>query len=272
MLNKKINLLIVLLVVGLLVVGCGNGEEQVGGQADRIVIGATPVPHSEILKDVVQPLLEEEGITLEIKEFTDYVTPNLALDDGSIDANFFQHLPYLENFSNERGLDLSSIANVHVEPMGLYSEEYDFLEELEDGALIAIPNDATNEGRALLLLEAYGLIKLSDNAGLNATPIDIIDNPRNLEFRELEAAQLPRSLRDVDAAVINTNFALEADLVPTEDALIIEGSESPYANILVVREGEEDDKLIAKLVSALTAPEVREYILERYEGAVVPAF
>ncbi len=144
--------------------------------------------------------------------------------------------------------------------MGLYSEKIDSLEDLKEGALIAIPNDATNEGRALLLLEAHGLIKLSDNAGLNATPIDIVENPRNLRFRELEAAQLPRALRDVDAAVVNTNFALEADLVPTEDALIMEGSESPYANILVVREGEEDDELIAKLVSALTAPEVREYI------------
>ncbi|MCK8816078.1 MetQ/NlpA family ABC transporter substrate-binding protein [Natroniella sulfidigena] len=268
---KKLLIVLSLLVVAGLVIGCGGAEEATA-DVDKITIGATPVPHAEILEDVVKPLLAEEGIELEIEEFTDYTTPNLALDDGSIDANFFQHTPYLENFSTERELDLVDIASVHIEPIGLYSEQINSLEQLEEGALIAIPNDTTNEGRALLLLEEAGLIELSSEAGLEATPVDIIANPKGLEFRELEAAQLPRSLPDVTAAVINTNYALEADLVPTEDSLIIEGSESPYANVLAVRGAEQDDELLNKLAAALNSQEVKEYIAEEYGGSIVPAF
>ncbi len=269
--KKNSLVLLIILLVGVLVVGCG-GAEEASVETQRIIIGATPVPHAEILNDVVKPLLEEQGITLEIKEFTDYVTPNLALDDGSIDANFFQHTPYLNNFSDERGLELISIAKVHVEPMGLYSKKIDTLEDLEEGSVIALPNDATNEGRSLLLLESKGLIKLSDKAGLTATPIDIVENPSKLEFKELEAAQLPRVLKDVDAAIINTNYAIEADLVATKDAIIIEGSDSPYANILAVRAEDKEDELLKKLVEALTSPEVKEYIEKEYAGAIVPVF
>ncbi|PRX32518.1 D-methionine transport system substrate-binding protein [Orenia metallireducens] len=269
--KRNLLILIAVLLVGVLVVGCG-GSQEASVKADKIVVGATPVPHAEILNDVVKGLLEKEGITLEVKEFTDYVTPNLALADGSIDANFFQHTPYLNNFAEERGLDLVSIAKVHVEPIGLYSKKISKLEELKDGSVIAIPSDATNEGRALLLLESKGLIKLSDKAGLTATPVDIVENPKNLEFKELEAAQLPRVLKDVTAAIINTNYALEADLVPTKDALIIEGSESPYANILAVRTEDKDNETLQKLVKALNSPEVKEYIADKYKGAIVPAF
>jgi len=269
--KRNLLILIAVLLVGVLAVGCG-GSKEASVKADKIVVGATPVPHAEILNDVVKGLLEKEGITLEVKEFTDYVTPNLALADGSIDANFFQHAPYLNNFAKERDLDLVSVAKVHVEPIGLYSKKIAKLEDLKDGSVIAIPSDATNEGRALLLLESKGLIKLSEQAGLTATPVDIVDNPKNLEFKELEAAQLPRVLKDVTAAIINTNYALEADLVPTKDALIIEGSESPYANILAVRAEDKDNETIQKLVKALNSPEVKKYIEDKYKGAIVPAF
>ncbi|WP_018249246.1 MetQ/NlpA family ABC transporter substrate-binding protein [Orenia marismortui] len=269
--KRNLLVLVSVLLVGLLVVGCG-GSKKASVEADKIVVGATPVPHSEILNDVVKGLLEKEGITLEVKEFTDYVTPNLALSDGSIDANFFQHVPYLNNFAEERGLDLVSIAKVHVEPIGLYSKKISKVEELEEGSVIAIPSDATNEGRALLLLQSKGLIKLSDKAALTATPVDIVENPKNLEFKELEAAQLPRVLKDVTAAIINTNYALEADLVPTKDALIIEGSESPYANILAVRAEDKNNEVLQKLVKALNSPEVKKYLKDKYKGAIVPAF
>ncbi|WP_408955618.1 MetQ/NlpA family ABC transporter substrate-binding protein [Natroniella sp. ANB-PHB2] len=269
--KRGLLILVSLVVVAGLVIGCGEVEEATT-EVERITIGATPVPHAEILEDVVEPLLAEEGIELEIREFTDYVTPNLALDDGSIDANFFQHTPYLENFSAERELDLVDIASVHIEPIGLYSEQIDSLDQIEEGALIAIPNDTTNEGRALLLLEEAGLIELSSEAGLEATLVDIIDNPKELEFTELEAAQLPRSLPDVTAAVINTNYALEIDLVPTNDSLIIEGSQSPYANVLVVRGVDQEDQLLNKLAAALNSQQVKDYIEEEYGGSIVPVF
>ncbi|MFO7820338.1 MAG: MetQ/NlpA family ABC transporter substrate-binding protein [Halanaerobacter sp.] len=266
--RKKLNLVLVLLLVVGVVAGCGQQAQE----KKEIVVGATPVPHAKILNEVVKPKLAEEGITLKVKEFTDYVTPNLSLSDGSIDANYFQHVPYLNNFKEERELDLTYTAKIHLEPMGLYSEKIDSLDELESGSTIALPNDATNEGRALLLLENKGLIKLKEDAGLEVTPVDIADNPKDLEFEELEAAQLPRVLEDVTAAVINTNYALEGDLVPTEDALVIEGKDSPYANVLAVRTEDKDDELIKKLTAALTSPEVKEYIQEEYEGGIVATF
>ncbi|MGM0502374.1 MAG: MetQ/NlpA family ABC transporter substrate-binding protein [Bacillota bacterium] len=266
--RKNLNLVLILLLIVGVLVGCGQQEAE----KKEIVVGATPVPHAKILQEVVKPKLAEEGITLKVKEFTDYVTPNLALSDGSIDANYFQHVPYLNNFKEERELDLTYTAKIHLEPMGLYSREIDSLEDLPDGATIAIPNDATNEGRSLLLLESKGLIKLEEGAGLEVTPADIAENPKNLEFEELEAAQLPRVLQDVTAAVINTNYALEADLVPTEDALIIEGSDSPYANVLAVRTEDKDDPLIKKLTNALTSDEVKEYIKQEYQGGIVATF
>ena len=265
---KKLSLVLVLLLVAGVMVGCGQQAEE----KKEITVGATPVPHAKILKEVVKPKLAEEGITLQIKEFTDYVTPNLALSDGSIDANYFQHVPYLNNFKEERDLDLTYTAKVHLEPMGLYSNKIDSLDGLKSGSTVAVPNDATNEGRALLLLENKGLIKLEEEAGLKATPVDIVENPKNLKFKELEAAQLPRVLKDVTAAVINTNYALEADLVPTKDAIVIEGEDSPYANVLAVRTGNKNDPLIQKLTKVLTSEEVKQYIQEQYKGGIVATF
>lgn len=234
-------------------------------------VGATPVPHVEVLEHV-KPLLEAEGIDLEIIEFTDYVQPNLALDAGELDANYFQHIPYLEQFSRDHRLDLTYIAAVHIEPMGLYSERLESLDELPSGSLIGIPNDPTNGGRALLLLQSAGLIRLDPAAGITATPLDVVENPRRLRFQELEAAQLPRALPDLAAAVINTNYALEAGLNPIEDALVIEGADSPYVNVLAVRSEQAQDPALQALARALTGETVRTFLLERYLGAVVPAF
>ncbi|SDC24316.1 MULTISPECIES: MetQ/NlpA family ABC transporter substrate-binding protein [unclassified Candidatus Frackibacter] len=272
--SKRIVISILLVLIVGLVVGCsGNQATETKGKAEqtKLVVGATPVPHAEILRKV-KPLLAKKGIELEIKEFTDYVTPNIALADGSIDANYFQHVPYLNNFKEERGLDLTYINKIHIEPMGLYSEKISSLKELKKGATIALPNDVTNEGRALLLLEKNGLIKLDKDAGLEATPVDIVENPKDLKFEELAAAQLPRVLTDVTAAVINTNYALEADLVPTKDAIIMEGSESPYANILAVRTEDKNNEALNQLADVLTSKTVKKFIQEKYKGAIVPTF
>jgi D-methionine transport system substrate-binding protein len=248
-----------------------SGSLAVQADGHVLKVGATPVPHAEIL-EFVKDDLAEEGVELEIVEFTDYVTPNLALSDGSIDANYFQHVPYLNQFSTDRGLDLVPVTKVHIEPIGLYSDKYTDVDQLPEGSKIAVPNDPSNEGRALILLHNNGIITLEDPSDLNATPLDIVENPKNIKFEELEAAQLPRVLPDVAGAVINTNYALEADLNPVDDALVLESSESPYVNILVVRAGDEDNENIQKLVEALNTTKVKEFILEEYEGAIVPAF
>jgi len=243
----------------------------VQAQDEQLSIGATPVPHSEIL-NFIKDDLAKEGIKLEIVEFTDYVTPNIALNDGSIDANFFQHVPYLKQFNEDRGLNLVSAIKVHVEPIGLYSNKYKSLDEIPEGAPIAIPNDPSNEGRALILLHNNGVITLDDPTNLNATPMDIAKNPKNLKFKELEAAQLPRVLPDVAAAVINTNYALEADLNPLEDAIIMEGSDSPYVNVIAVQKGDEGSEKIKTLKKIIQSKKVKDFILNKYKGAVVPAF
>lgn len=242
-----------------------------GAQTTVLKVGATPVPHAEIL-GFVKPLLQAEGIDLQIVEFTDYVLPNLALNDGELDANFFQHVPYLETFSADHRLNLVSFTKIHVEPMGLYSQRVTDLGQLRTGAQIAIPNDVTNGGRALLLLAEAGLIELRTDVGVEATIFDITKNPKNIRFQELEAATLPRVLPDLDAAVINTNYALQIGLVPLEDALVIEGEESPYANIVAVRSDDTQKPALKTLAEVLTRPEVRDFILEQYEGAVVPVF
>lgn len=239
--------------------------------AGTLVVGATPVPHSELL-ELVRGDLAEKGVDLKIVEFTDYVRPNMALDEGSLDANFFQHLPYLEGFARDHRLDLVSAGSIHVEPLGLYSGKHGSLNELPDGAVIAIPSDSVNGGRALLLLQSEGLISLSDSAGLEATEFDVEDNPKNLRFRPIESAQLPRVLPDVDGAVINGNYAMEAGLKPTEDALLLEGADSPYANIVAVRADDADREDVKSLVEALQSDKVRDFILENYGGGVVPAF
>ena len=268
--NKMTLLILILSIASLSLIGCASKEIE-SSESITLKVGATPLPHAEIL-EIVKPLLADQGITLEIVEFTDYVTPNISLNDGEIDANFFQHQPYLDTFNSDHNYNLVSAGTVHLEPLGLYSEKISNLSELTDGANIAIPNDATNEGRALILLENKGLIKLSEGSGLEATEIDIVENPLNLKFTPIDAAQLPRTLIDVDAAVINTNYALEAGLNPTSDALIIEGSDSPYANIVTVRPESLNDESVQKLMEALHSDAVKTFIEEQYMGAVVPAF
>ena len=235
-----------------------------------ITIGVTPFPHKDIML-VVKDLLAKEGYDLVIKEFTDYVQPNMALADGNLDANFFQHIPYLENMNKEKDLKLTWVAKVHIEPLGLYSHKIKSLDELKDGDTISVPNDPTNCARALRLLEDNGLIKIKE--GELVTAKDITDNPKNLKITEIEAAQLPRTLDDVTAAVINTNFAGEAGLIPSKDAIIMEGKDSPYANVIAVREAEKDSPAIKALAKAANSPEVKEYIVKELEPkGIVPAF
>lgn len=242
-----------------------------GALAQTLEVAATPVPHAEIL-EFVKPQLAKAGIELKVRVFTDYVQPNVQVAEGNLDANFFQHQPYLDDFNKARETQLVSIANVHVEPFGAYSKRVKTLDELPEGATVAIPNDPTNGGRALLLLEKAGLIDLRDGAGISASRRDLLDNPKKLRIREMEAAILPRVLDQVDLALINTNYALEAGLNPARDALVIEGAESPYVNILVVRSDRREDAALQKLVEALHSEAVKGFIEEKYKGAVVPAF
>ncbi len=239
--------------------------------ADELNVAATAVPHAEIL-EFIKPQLAEQGVDLKIKVFTDYVQPNIQVAEKRLDANFFQHQPYLDEFNKGKGTELVSVAGVHIEPFGAYSSKLKSLDELPKGANVVIPNDATNGGRALLLLAKAGVITLEEGAGITATPKDIAENPKNIKVRELEAATLPRVLTQVDLALINTNYALEAKLNPTEDALMIEGSDSPYVNILVARPDNKDSAAMQKLAAALHGEEVRQFIEEKYQGAVVPAF
>jgi len=234
-----------------------------------IVVGATPVPHAQIL-EFVKPLVAKAGYELKIQEFNDYVIPNLATQEGELDANFFQHTPYLEEFNKNRRTTLVKTVSVHLEPMGVYSKSLKSLDALKDGSKVSIPNDPTNESRALEVLAHLGLITLND-APLK-TPIDITANPKKLRFVEIEAPQLPRTLGDVAISVINTNFALSAGLNPTKDALAMESTDSPYANILVVKAGRENDPKIKALDAALNSPEVKAYILETFKGEIIPAF
>ena len=240
-------------------------------QAEKLSVAATPVPHAELL-EFVKPTLAKEGVELDIKVFTDYVQPNLQVAEKQLDANFFQHKPYLDSFNKEHKTDLVSVGQVHVEPFGAYSQKIKNISELKDGALVALPNDPSNGARALLLLQSQGLIKLKDPSNILATSRDISENPKKLKFKELEAATLPRILPDVDLALINTNYALEAGLNPVADALFIEGSDSPYANIVVTTEARKHDPAIKKLVDALHSQATKDFILKKYKGAIVPAF
>lgn len=246
----------------------------VGAHAqEKLTIGATPVPHAEIL-EFVAPALKKEGVELQVREFTDYVLPNTAVEEKQLDANYFQHTPYLESFNTDRKTNLAAVPDggIHLEPFGAYSKKIKAIDELKEGAIVAIPNDPSNSGRALLLLQKFGIIKLKDPGNIRSTAGEIADNPKKLQFRELEAAMLPRALDDVDLALINTNYALEAGLVPTADALLLEGSDSVYVNIVVTRADQVNDARIQKLVKALRTPEVKEFIQTKYKGAVVPAF
>lgn len=279
--KKLIAIFAALIVAVFAFAGCGGNQNASSGSDSAassgsgqkvLKIGASPVPHAEIL-EVVKPLLAKEGIDLQVVEFSDYVQPNLALNDKELDANFFQHEPYLDNFMTEHtDVKLVNAGGIHIEPMGIYSKKIKKLDELKDGASIAIPNDPTNGGRSLLLLEKAGIIKLKDGIGVKATVQDIIDNPKHIKFQEVEAAQVPRTLEDVDAAVINTNFAMQVNLVPTKDALFMEDSTSPFVNIVAVRKGDENRPEIQALLKALKSDEVKQFINDKYKGAVVPAF
>lgn len=240
-------------------------------QAEPLTVAATPVPHAEIL-EFLKPALAEQGVELDVKVFTDYVQPNVQVAESRLDANFFQHQPYLDEFNKTKNTTLVSVAGVHIEPFGAYSKKLKQLDDLPKGASVVIPNDATNGGRALLLLQTAGVITLKDDAGITATPRDIADNPKKIKVRELEAATLPRVLDQVDLALINTNYALEAGLNPNKDALAIEGADSPYVNILVAREDNQDSEAVQKLVKALHSDEAKAFINEKYKGAVVPVF
>ncbi|MBV4461066.1 MetQ/NlpA family ABC transporter substrate-binding protein [Pseudomonas sp. COR58] len=239
--------------------------------AETLTVAATPVPHAEIL-EFVKPALAKEGVDLKVKVFTDYIQPNVQVAEKRLDANFFQHQPYLDEFNKAKGTSLVAVAGVHLEPLGAYSSKYKKLDELPSGANVVIPNDATNGGRALLLLDKAGVIKLKDSKNILSTVKDIAENPKGLKIRELEAATIPRVLTQVDLALINTNYALEAKLDPSKDALVIEGNDSPYVNILVSRGDNKDSDAMKKLAAALHSPEVKQFITEKYKGAVLPAF
>ena len=252
--------------------GCGSSKKE----DKTIVVGASPSPHADILK-VAAKELEKDGYKLEIKEYSDYVQPNNALGSGDLDANYFQHITYLKNFAKEHKLDLVSAGMIHYEPFGIFPGKAKSLKDVKKGAVIAVPNDTTNEARALLLLEAQGLIKLKDGATLTATKKDIVKNPKNIEIKELEAAQLPRSLKDVDFAVINGNYALQAGMTVNKDALAVEDEESvggakTYGNVVAVKKGNEDKDYIKALIKALKSDAVKKYMEKEYKGAVVPLF
>ena len=239
--------------------------------AEDIKVGVSVGEHAEIMEQVAE-VAKTKGLNIDIIEFTDYVVPNQALNDGDLNANSFQHQPYLDNQIKDRGFELVSIAKTITTPMGVYSEKLKSLDELPEGAKVALPNDPTNGGRALLLLADKGVITLADGVGLSPTPLDVTANAKSIEFLELDAAQLPRALADADIAIINTNYALEAGLNPEKDAIAIENADSPYANIIVVRKGDEGAGWAKTLVESYNSPEVKKYIEDKYTGAVIPAW
>ena len=279
---KKILALTFALCMALGLAACGGGEAPAAEgddaaaadqEAVTLKVAASPTPHAEILAQA-KDALAKEGITLEVTEYNDYVIPNTAVEEGDMDVNFFQHKPYLDDFNTERGTHLVSAGAVHYEPMGVYAGKTTSIDALGDGAVIAVPNDTVNEARALLLLQDQGIIKVDPEAGLAATPNDITENPKNISFKEVEAAMLPNIVNEVDLAVINSNFALGGGLNPVEDALASEGAESEgaktYGNIIAVKEGKENDPAVQTLVKVLQSEEMQTFINETYQGAVVP--
>ncbi|GAB3210499.1 MetQ/NlpA family ABC transporter substrate-binding protein [Marinactinospora thermotolerans] len=258
--------------VALGLAACGAPSEQAGGGEDTLTVGATAVPAGEVLEFVRDELAADAGLDLKIQEFADYNAPNAALAEGELDANLFQHAPFLEDYNANSGTDLVPVTEVYLPPLGLYSFTVDSVEELPDGATVALPNDPTNEYRALLLLQEGGLITLAEGIEESSFSLaDIEDNPKDLEFREIDAAQLPRSLEDVDAAIVNANYALDADLSANESAILLERYEgSPYINILAARQDNQDDPRVQKLAEILTSEEVARFIEEEYSGTVIP--
>ncbi|MFF3463267.1 MetQ/NlpA family ABC transporter substrate-binding protein [Streptomyces sp. NPDC002619] len=261
------------LTVGLTACGSGKDSSSSADYSGPLVVAASPVPHAEILNFVKQNLAKKAGLDLEVKEFQDYIVPNTATEDGSVDANYFQNQPYLDDFNKKRGTHIVPVVTVHLEPLGLYSHKVKSADAIKSGATIAVPNDAVNEARALKLLAANKLITLKDGTGTEATPQDIADNPKNLRFKEVEAAQTARSLDDVDAAVVNGNYAIASGLKPAKDALVLESAQnSPYGNFLAVKKGNENDPRVKKLAKLLTSPEVKKFIEDKYQGSVIPSF
>ena len=257
--------------------GCGAKKDSSDKKEEtkKIVIGASPSPHADILK-VAKKELKKEGYELEIKEYSDYVQPNTALESGDLDANYFQHKPYLDDFNKQKKTHLVSAGTIHYEPFGIFPGKTKTLKALKNGATVAVPNDTTNEARALLLLQDQGLIKLKDGAGLTATKKDIVENKKDLAIKEIEAAQIPRSLKDVDIAVVNGNYALEAGLKVNKDALATEDADSigakTYGNVVAVKKGNEKTDATKALIKALKSDTVKKYINDKYDGAVVPLF
>ena len=269
---KKFGFLFATSALALSLAACGGEEASEDKLNDgKLVVGVTAGLHEEITEHVKEAAAKD-GLEVEIKVFSDYVLPNTALVEGDLDLNNFQTQPFLDVFNADRGENLVSVADTILNPMGIYSSKYNSLEEIPDGATFALPNDATNGGRALTVLEASGQIKLKEGVGINGTIYDVVDNPHNYEFIELDAAQLPTQLNEVDFAAINTNFALEAGLNPKTDSIFLESSDSPFVNKLVVREGEEDSEDLQKFIKAYQTDEVRNYIIETYDGAVIPGF
>ena len=274
--KKPLALILCLIFVLALAAGCGGKTEPAkpaaAPAADKpLKIGVTPGPHAQIM-EVVKKVAEKDGLKIQIVEFSDYVQPNVALNQGDIDINSFQHLPFLENMVKDRKYDLVMLAKTFTFPMGIYSKKIKNIKELKDGAVIAIPNDPTNGGRALLLFEKAGLIKLKPGLGHKASVVDIVENPRKFKIRELEAAQIPRTLEDMEIAAINTNYAMSAGLVPAKDALILEDSSSPYANILAVRGKDKDNPLYKKFLKAYQSEEVKKFVTEQFKGSVIVAW
>jgi D-methionine transport system substrate-binding protein len=258
----------IVLIAALLATGMGAA-----GAAEVLKVAASAVPHAEIL-EFVKPMLKAQGVDLQIQVFTDYIQPNLQVEEKQLDANFFQHKPYLDAFNREHGSHIIAVPNgsVHIEPFGAYSKKIHAVAELRDGALIAVPNDPSNCARALILLQKQGLIRLKDPTNIFSTARDVVSNPKNLKIKELEAATLPRVLDDVDIALINTNYALAAGLHPTRDALFIESADSPYANLVAARPDNVNSPAIGKLITALHSPEVKKFIQDKYQGAIIAAF
>ena len=262
---KKIISFILTAAIAASLAACSADKEA---ENNIIKVGASPSPHREILRRAKDDL-RRRGYQLEIVEFTDYVQPNIALDNGELDANFFQHQPYLDSFNADNGTKVVSVGRIHFEPLGLYPGKTADIADIKDGAVIAVPNDESNEARALLLLQQLGLIKIKEDAGLKATPVDIIENPYNIEIYEIEAAQLPNILPDVDFAVINGNYAIPAGLIATRDGLYVEGGDSPYVNVIAVRNGDQDNEAVQALVSALKSDKVAQYVAENYPNGEV---
>ncbi|WP_018549069.1 MetQ/NlpA family ABC transporter substrate-binding protein [Streptomyces sp. LaPpAH-108] len=257
--------------LGLTACGSGSASDSGGDKDGALVVGATPVPAGEVLDYIKGHLAAKAGLKLQVKEFTDYVLPNTALQEGSLDANLYQNKPFLDDFNKSKGTDLVPVVDAYLPPMGVYSKKVEDVTKLPDGATVGVPNDLTNEARALKLLAASGVIELKKDAGAQASPADVVKNPRHLKFKEMEAAQLPRSLGDMDAAVINNNFAQDAGLSPTKDSIYLESAKNnPYANLLAVKRGSEKDPRVKKLAELLTSPEVKKFIEDKYQGSVLP--